>query len=173
VEPDTGPEPAPAWLERPVPTALGGLLFLLPVFERLGLPALLEAHPSLIEAGVPERLLESIARRLGAPASDPFRVLFGGGAPGPLPGGLEYDLGRVLRGLRVATWWWCLHCGGMGPRSLVQRPARVMATPTHIDVLLDIRQADLRARRLGLDIDPGWVPWLGRVVRFHYLYGES
>jgi len=24
-------------------------------------------------------------------------------------------------------------------------------------------------RRLGLDLDPGWLPWFGRVVRFHYL----
>ena len=23
-------------------------------------------------------------------------------------------------------------------------------------------------RRVGLDIDPGWVPWLGRIVTFHY-----
>jgi hypothetical protein len=26
----------------------------------------------------------------------------------------------------------------------------------------------MRIRRAGLDIDPGWVPWLGRVVSFHY-----
>ena len=27
---------------------------------------------------------------------------------------------------------------------------------------------DLDIRRAGLDIDPGWLPWLGRVVRFRY-----
>jgi hypothetical protein len=28
--------------------------------------------------------------------------------------------------------------------------------------------ADLRIRRAGLDIDPGWIPWFARVVTFHY-----
>jgi len=23
-------------------------------------------------------------------------------------------------------------------------------------------------RRVALDVDPGWLPWLGCVVRFHY-----
>jgi hypothetical protein len=29
----------------------------------------------------------------------------------------------------------------------------------------------LEIRLAGLDLDPGWVPWLGRVVSFHYLDG--
>jgi hypothetical protein len=28
-------------------------------------------------------------------------------------------------------------------------------------------------RRLGLDIDPGWLPWFGRVVAFHYRQGPQ
>ncbi len=43
-----------------------------------------------------------------------------------------------------------------------------MITPTHADVWLAFDQLDLRIRRAGLDIDPGWLPWFGRVVRFHY-----
>ncbi len=39
---------------------------------------------------------------------------------------------------------------------------------THWDVMFDINRTDLRLRRVALDSDPGWVPWLGRVVRFHY-----
>jgi hypothetical protein len=27
----------------------------------------------------------------------------------------------------------------------------------------------LPVRLAGLDINPGWVPWLGRVVTFHYM----
>ena len=42
---------------------------------------------------------------------------------------------------------------------------RVAFTDTHVDVLFDLGHADIRVRRAGLDIDPGWVPWLGRVVR--------
>jgi hypothetical protein len=40
-----------------------------------------------------------------------------------------------------------------------------------VDLLLDNRHADVRVRRAGLDLDPGWVPWLGRVVLHHYLHG--
>jgi len=29
-------------------------------------------------------------------------------------------------------------------------------------------RVDIDIRRVGLDIDPGWVPWLGRTVTFHY-----
>ncbi|MCP3100741.1 hypothetical protein LZ198_17875 [Myxococcus sp. K15C18031901] len=171
-EPTTRPDRL-TWPETPMPTKLGGLLFLIPVLERLGFPALLDAAPSLIEAEVPERLFGAIARRLGATGGDATLALFGAPALGAAPRGLEFDLERVLRGLRVAVRRWCLRQGGLGLRALAVRPARIMATRTHLDVLLDIRHADLRARRLGLDLDPGWVPWLGRVVRFHYLYGEG
>jgi hypothetical protein len=45
---------------------------------------------------------------------------------------------------------------------------------TDLDVTLPLELADIRGRRVGLDLDPGWLPWFGRVVRFHYLHrGES
>jgi hypothetical protein len=28
--------------------------------------------------------------------------------------------------------------------------------------------ADPRLRRLALDVDPGWVPWLGLAIRYHF-----
>jgi hypothetical protein len=56
----------------------------------------------------------------------------------------------------------------IGLHDLIVRPGRIAATPTHIDVFLDARSVDLRIRRAGLDVDPGWLPWIGRVLRFHY-----
>jgi hypothetical protein len=56
----------------------------------------------------------------------------------------------------------------MGLWNIVRRPGTLDFTKTHIDVFLDHGHADVRLRLAGLDIDPGWVPWLGRVVRFHY-----
>jgi hypothetical protein len=35
--------------------------------------------------------------------------------------------------------------------------------------VFDVRRADVRIRKAGLDLDPGWVPWLGRVLSFHYV----
>jgi hypothetical protein len=56
----------------------------------------------------------------------------------------------------------------MGLAELVRRPGRVAATRTHVDLVFDVRRADVRIRKAGLDLDPGWVPWLGRVLSFHY-----
>jgi hypothetical protein len=38
----------------------------------------------------------------------------------------------------------------------------------HVDVYFDIDAVKLEVRRSGLDIDPGWLSWLGKVLRFHY-----
>lgn len=53
-------------------------------------------------------------------------------------------------------------------RRMVKRPGYVAATPTHLDITFDQNQLDIGIRKAGLDIDPGWVPWLGRVIYFHY-----
>ena len=82
------------------------------------------------------------------------------------------DLELLLRTLSLATARLLRTRAKLSLRSLVLRPARVAATRTHLDVLFDHTQADFRIRSAGLDIDPGWVPWLGRVIRYHYLYGE-
>jgi hypothetical protein len=149
---------------------VGGLLFLLPVLERLGFPTLLEQHPELLEARLPERVLASIARRLGASPEDAMlAVLEGGDSPGARE---DADVRHLLLGWRVACRGWCRRAG-LGLRELVCRPGRLLATPTHLDALFDMEHLDIRVRRLGLDVDPGWVPWLGRVVRFHYLRGEG
>ena len=60
----------------------------------------------------------------------------------------------------------------IGLPELALRPGRISFTPTHVDILFNIEQADIRIRKAGLDIDPGWVEWLGLVVNYHYRYGE-
>ena len=52
---------------------------------------------------------------------------------------------------------------------LAARPGMITVTRTHIDVTLDLADVDLDVRRAALDINPGWVPFLGRIVHFHYL----
>ena len=72
-----------------------------------------------------------------------------------------------------AIWFWpasCVATPKISLRRLVRRPALVHATPTHIDLCFDARWVELEVRLAGLDLDPGWVPWLGRVVTFHYDY---
>lgn len=60
---------------------------------------------------------------------------------------------------------------GLWDDKLLSVPARVIATASHIDCFYPLECVRLEVRLAGLDINPGWVPWLGRVVTFHY--GET
>lgn len=53
-------------------------------------------------------------------------------------------------------------------RRLIQRPGEIWSSPQRLDVAFPLRAADLRIRRAGFDIDPGYLPWLDTVIRFHY-----
>jgi hypothetical protein len=123
----------------------------------------------LIDREFALKLIHRIAALLGISRDDPAVA----GLP-PLATGLEFEgADRAL----AAKWsrsvrGSCATGAAITLRALVRRPGRVTATPTHIDVFFDHRQADVRIRRAGLDIDPGWVPWFGRVVHFHYRYEE-
>lgn len=52
--------------------------------------------------------------------------------------------------------------------ALLRGPARLYASPTHIDLVAPLDAISLPARLAGLDRDPGWQPSLGRVVSFHF-----
>jgi hypothetical protein len=89
----------------------------------------------------------------------PVRRRPDGGAPAP-------DL--ALRALHLALARYLGRAAGLSLRRLVRRPGTVIATATHVDVIFPGEVIELRLRRAGLDFDPGWVPWLGRVVAYHY-----
>ena len=50
-------------------------------------------------------------------------------------------------------------------------PATINYTRSHLDCVFPLAAVNLPVRLAGLDIDPNWVPWLGRVVKFHYRQG--
>lgn len=52
---------------------------------------------------------------------------------------------------------------------LMRRPARIRLEPGWIEVHFALDQADPAVRRAALDLDPGWLPWLGCVLRFRYV----
>jgi hypothetical protein len=149
-----------ALLSSDAATAAGGLLLLVPLLNRLGLADFLgdDSAPSAL----PQRIFATLLRRLAIADADPLWLL----CVLPLAVDREAD-GEAVR--------WLGHCRrhlrrhvGIGLYSLVCRPARIAITATHVDVRQDLNAVDLRIRRAGLDVDPGWVPWLGRVLRFHY-----
>lgn len=102
------------------------------------------------------------ARSVSLPAGDPRPVR----SPTAFPPGLDPRTVALSLGAHRLS----RRTTGLGVKALVRRPARVRITGTHIDLFFRPDQADARIRRAALDLDPGWVPWLGRVVSFHYTH---
>ncbi len=48
-------------------------------------------------------------------------------------------------------------------------PAHVVSSASHLDVYYPLNRAQLDLRLASWDINPGWLPWLSRVVTFHYV----
>ncbi len=238
---DTGTTPQDTPLfhatEEALPTVAGGLLFLVPMLNALGLGEFLAGHPALADLGVPERFLRHVAERLGVPSTDPLlrvlqeaaaplpepspfvlpvrfqagigargplrllreptgrRVAFdartrvplastshGGALPPPFDRGLPTPLAHplpwddatlLLRATLLAVGRVTRRLAHLGLRALVLRPGRLVTTRTHLDIVFAASQVDIRIRRAGLDVNPGWVPWLARVIQYHYQYDET
>jgi len=51
---------------------------------------------------------------------------------------------------------------------LLHHHAKVIITPTHLDVFFPLADHPIEIRLSGLDRNPGWVPAAGRFIAFHY-----
>lgn len=172
--------PLPDLAER-VATEWGGLLFLLPLLPQTRclqqlheLDGVMALSPNALRM-VLWRLATS---SLGAPASDAAVRAFCGGWQPPasllddsgallLPAALlrisrqtAFELGELLQRR--------LPDDGFSLGALCQRPGILQFEPGWIELHLPLQCADTRLRRAALDLDPGWLPWLGCVVRFIY-----
>jgi hypothetical protein len=54
------------------------------------------------------------------------------------------------------------------PNLLLHHHAKVIITPTHLDVFFSLNDHPIEIRLSGLDRNPGWVPAAGRFIAFHY-----
>ena len=155
-----------------------GLAFLVTVLRLEGIEIWLARHPVLLDADWPRWLLRGLADGLAVPPSDPLRDALelqtlapAGESPGDSTGAPFADravLAAVSRHWRRRLRRWCQQPGRLSLRELVRRPGVVVASRTHLELWFQLRQVEIRVRRHGLDLDPGWVFWLGRVIRFHY-----
>lgn len=170
------------------PTSAAGLYFLLNALRRLGIAAALESCPALREADFVAHLLRRIAENAGVAPGDaillcirtepaefrlPPESLSIAVWPANLspPGHSNFDGEYLLRAWALAVRRWCWRTGRTTVREILHRPGLVWLTRSDLDVTMPLGQIDIRIRRIGLDIDPGWVPWFcrfGKVVRFHY-----
>jgi hypothetical protein len=182
------------WLGDSQATAHGGLLMLLNGLQAMAYPRWLAAQPLLLQQGFTRALLARVAARLRLPDDDPQAPLLrlppplaaelahavGDGSPPAWPRGFDIRglawtaPGPVAATALLAAWQRALALAlrrhaGIGLARLVLREAGVSVTPTHVDLVLPLAQADVVLRRAGLDADPGWLPWFGWIVAFHYI----
>jgi hypothetical protein len=149
-------------------TTRAGLFFLIRAMHRLGMPRWLDENPHLVQWSVPFLVLRAIAHRLQTLPDDPAMAALGD-LPADPPPEVDAAVREWIRRLRRFSRL----TARIGLHSLICRPGRIVFTETHIDILFRLDRADIRIRRAGLDIDPGWAPWLARVVHFHYLADEA
>jgi len=174
-------------------TQSAGLYLLLNVLRSLGIADALDACPALAEAGFVTHIMRQLAAEAGVPGDDPILLCIQLSQPEfTLPEEIlanltlqpeawpkEFELSHrtrfdsvyFLRVWTVATKRWLWRMGRLTVSEVVNRSGRVWLTRTDLDVTFPLAAADLRVRRIGLDIDLGWLPWFGefgRVVRFHY-----
>ncbi|WP_250037751.1 hypothetical protein [Paractinoplanes maris] len=180
-----GIDPVPAAVITPGRvrrTSWGGLLFLLPLVAEVDLPGRVTADPGRYGGPGLRPVLHELGRRTcrrAAPAAgppepdDPAVLAFAGlppdaepPEPPPHPEILEPvvdELAGILRAMLPPqpTEQALL-------RLVSHRSAVVEAEPGWIDLLFDLDDVDVDIRRAGLDLDPGFLPWLGCVVRYRY-----
>jgi hypothetical protein len=163
---DAAPAPTvpPAWeitqvaRGQEVSTLWGGVLFLINALQRLAVEQVLEAAGPEAPSGW--RLLHDLGMAFGLPEDEPIAAFL---AAQDLDTTVPPQLLATLVG-RIEDLY---RLDGPLPLPLAQ-PARLWATETHLDLDLETKDVDPAIRLAGLDLDPGWVSWLGRVVTFHY-----
>ncbi|MEU6863244.1 hypothetical protein ABZ924_08235 [Streptomyces sp. NPDC046876] len=190
-----GPGPAPEALPAVTasdgaPTDWAGLLFLLATAAEAGLPDRALDDAALAARPLPW-VLHATARTLlpAAGPDDPALLALAGLTPAraaPLlsaapPTPRERPcLDALAAAWAQATALRLAAAAGAGAgadavdpyrvvAALARRRGRILAEPGWIEVVLAGRDADVAVRRAGLDLDPGWLGWLGAVVRFRYV----
>jgi hypothetical protein len=172
-------------------TKAAGLFFLLNVLRRVGIVSALDRCPALVESGLVTEIMTRLGVCAGVAEDDPILSCL---LPMQVPFVLPPDVitgppneiwprrfapshrsasksEHLVRAWVIAVKQWCWRVGRITVRDIVRRSGRVWRTRTDLDVTLLLSEVDIRIRRIGLDIDPGWLPWFGQygcVVRFHY-----
>jgi hypothetical protein len=188
---ETTADPAAPASARGVTTQYGGLPYLLHLVGRCGLPER-AADGELASAGLVRLLYEiglRILGRLAGPVETPdpedaaLACLCGRAPQARWPSGIgtgqpghhlsrvaDAEAERLIAALRAA-----LEPSGLAAApeqdllsAICRRHGRIVADPGWIDVHLEHAEVSTDVRRAGLDLDPGYLSWLGCVVRFVY-----
>jgi hypothetical protein len=161
-------------------TRYGGLLFLLGVVEDLKLPEEILSH-ALLGARPFLWVMHQLALTLvSIEPYDPAALAFAGLPPGATPPSAEQEaMNEVEAGaikafaMRIIERLHRVLEGVYEPESTVLEfvcghRAEIVADPGWIEAKFSMDDVSTEIRRAGLDLDPGYIPWLGVVLRFVY-----
>ena len=137
-----------------------GVLLVIRALDCLGLGARLERDADAAASGFGRHLLRHIAAHARVAADDALFTLMTAPDPPPSP--------DALRAWRVGLDRWLRRRVRLRLSDLARRRGWLHQADTTLMVRFPLTAADVRLRRLALDSDPGWVPWLGLAVRYQY-----
>lgn len=167
------------WLADAAPSAHAGLMLLLNVLQAMRFDAWLRDHPAGAQRPFVHALLRQLLDHCSAPEHDPQRTwLACNDAEQRTLATARWDGGHRSTAQALRGWWLRLRRAlrrHVGPdlRDVVVRDGWLGASATHIDVVYPLDEVALPLRRRGLDADPGWVPWFGHIVAFHFVPREQ
>jgi len=161
-------------------TLFGGLLFLINVLSRLNI--IIEINQRLFSQQRPMGWsLHQLALALtGEAADDPAVLAFCGIRPGDLLPWLDEPAPNETEKTVITDWReriieelrnrldWELMPGSKIIHRICRRSARIIADPGWFDIVFSLNDVSVDLRRGALDLDPGYVPWLGAVIKFTY-----
>lgn len=154
------PEPPAVNVDVEQSSRLAGLFLLVRPLIQLDFDRWLEARPETAADGFARALLRAIAVRHGAEEDDlTLRVLAGDDRPG---------WAGDITAWRVGLDRWLRRNARIRLAEVVRRPGGLLLAEDMLEVRYPPASADLRLRRRALDLDPGWTPWLGLSIRYHY-----
>ena len=163
----------PTVVTRRASTRFGGLLFLLKLIEGSGLPDQILAH-------CPRRPFRWALHQLAlalvpAEPDDPAALACAGLPPDAAPPSHGEEPPDDAEGKLIASFAERVlvaletRLEEKQPIAFVcHRAAEIVADPGWIEVHLSLNDVSTSIRRAGLDLDPGYLPWLGVVVSFVY-----
>ena len=157
--PVAAPAPAQPAAEE-LASAGAGVLLVIQALDRMGLTEWLAGDSEAAAAAFGRHLLRHIALRARLPPEDALFALLDAPDPAPDP--------DVLQAWRVGLDRWLRRQARLRLCDLARRRGWLHLADTILQVRFPHDAADLRLRRLALDSDPNWVPWLGLSVRYHY-----
>jgi hypothetical protein len=167
------------WLADAPPSAHAGLLLLLNLLQALRFDAWLRDHPAGAQRPFVHTLLRQVLDHCSAPVQDPQRAwLASNDAEQRTLATARWDGGHRSTAQALRLWWLRLRRAlrrhvRLALQDVVARDGWLGASATHIDVVYPLDEVALPLRRLGLDADPGWVPWFGHIVAFHFVPREQ